>query len=218
MRRKEIFENGGHYHICNQGIDKRNITSVQRDSARFMESLVAFNTEEPIGSIYEQIFEEDKAKKRSKPLVRILAYCLNPNHFHLLLEQLVDKGISVFMSRLCGGYAYYFNKKYKRSGSLFKSRFKARHITDNNDLLHASAYVNLNDKVHQLGAPGSKLVRNSWHEYLSGNKNGICKNNIILEQFSGPEDYEIFALESLELMLERKRLKKEEATFELGDI
>lgn len=216
--RKEIFANGEHYHICNRGVEKRNITNNPDDSERFIKSLIMFNTIEPIGSIYEQSLVKNENKKKGKPLVKIIAYCLNPNHFHLILEQLTEKGVSIFLGRVCGGYAYYFNKKYKRTGTLFQGKFKARHIADNDDLLHASAYVNLNNKVHQLGVSDSKLIRNSWDEYLSSSKKGLCYKKIILDQFTGAKDYRKFALASLELMLERKQEQRELKSFELSDI
>jgi len=55
------------------------------------------------------------------------------------------------MKRVSGGYSYYFNKRHQRSGTLFQGPFKAKHINDNNYLLHLSGYINLNNKVHGLG-------------------------------------------------------------------
>ena len=122
------------------------------------------------------------------------------------------------MGKVCGGYASYFNEKYKRAGALLQGKYKARHITNNDDLLHASAYVNLNDKVHQLGVPDPKLIRNSWNEYIGPENKDLCHKSIILNQFTDKKEYVSFALESLELMLERKKEQKEAKSFEFGDI
>ena len=151
--RKTNFVNGEFYHIYNRGVDKRNIFSDERDVKRFMQSLDEFNDIEPIGSIYENSSHQalgrptSKSVKRKK-LVNFICYCLNPNHFHFILKQLVDNGISEFMKRL-GGYTKYFNEKEKRSGALFQGSFKSIHVNTNEYLLLLSAYVNLNDKVHR---------------------------------------------------------------------
>lgn len=81
------------------------------------------------------------------------------NHlsFHFILEQISEKGIEKLMQRVGMGYAKYFNNKYKRSDSLFQGTFKAIHIDTNEYLLHLSAYINLNHKVHELGHLVSKL-------------------------------------------------------------
>jgi len=77
-------------------------------------------------------------------LVEIIVYCLNPNHYHIILRQVSEGGVSKFMLKLSSGYSSYFNKKNKRSGSLFQGRFKAVHIDSNEYLLYLSAYVNKN--------------------------------------------------------------------------
>src|SRR3990167_1338038 len=206
--RKEPFAHDEYYHICNRGAEGCDITRDPLDSNRFVESLILFNVVEPIGSIYEQSFAKPDKKRPKKKLVEIVAYCLNPNHFHLILKQLVENGISMFLGRLSGGFAYYINNRYKRSGSLYQGKFKARRILSNDDLLHCSAYVNLNPEVHQLGGKASKLVRSSWDEYMKESTLSICEKKIILDQFKNTNDYRKFALDSLQLMLEVKKSKK----------
>ena len=84
------------------------------------------------------------------------------------------------MQRLGTGYTMYFNEKEKRSGSLFQGVFKSLHINTNEYLLHLSAYVNLNDRVHQLGSETSKLVKSSWREYIGDDKKEFCKKTLYL--------------------------------------
>ena len=74
----------------------------------------------------------------SEKLVNITCYCLNPNHYHFILEQLVEGGISEFMKRLGGGYSNHYNKKYKRSGALFQGKFKSVYIESNKQLTFLS--------------------------------------------------------------------------------
>lgn len=209
--RKTSFANGEYYHVFNRGVDKRIIFSDKHDMDRFFRSLIEFNVVDPIGSLYENSRRErgGETATLSGKLVNIIAYCLNPNHYHLILEQLVEGGISEFMKRI-GGYTWYFNNKYERSGSLFQGVFKSVHINSNEYLLHVSSYTNLNDRVHKLDGLGSMLVpsRSSWGEYTEGVK-GICEKEIILDQFRSVDEYKKFALSSLESILQRRNESKD---------
>ena len=206
--RKISFAIGEYYHIYNRGVDKRIVFADTHDIRRFFKSMIEFNTVNPVGSLYENSFLQlwGETPKLNEKLVNIIAYCLNPNHFHLILEQLVDGGISEFMKRLGGGYTGYFNQKHDRNGSLFQGVFKDMHIDSNEYLLHVSAYVNLNDRVHQLGGETPKLVQgmSSWREYTDKKIKGICKKEIILGQFKNINEYKEFALSSLKSVIKRK--------------
>jgi len=210
--RRVPFIAGEFYHVYNRGVDKRIVFSDQDDVDRFFQSMNEFNVVEPIGSIYENSFLKSQLgsetpKFKKKKLVNIIAYCLNPNHFHFILEQVEEGGISNFMKRLGGGYTNYYNEKKKRSGSLFQGVFKATHIDSNEYLLYVSAYVNLNDRVHQLGSETPKLVKSktSWSEYVDpASKEFFCKKDIILGQFKNKEGYKKFAKDALESITARK--------------
>jgi REP element-mobilizing transposase RayT len=211
--RKTSFSNGEFYHVYNRGVDKRIVFIDRSDVRRFFQSMIEFNIVDPIGSLYENSFHRHGGSipKSKNRLVNVIAYCLNPNHFHLILEQVVDGGISEFMKRLSGGYTGFFNNKNERSGALFQGRFKAVFVDSNKYLLHVSAYVNLNNRVHQLGGSTPKLVesRSSWEEYLNKEIKGICEKEIILGQFRNTFEYEEFAISSLESILQRKEELKD---------
>lgn len=216
--RKNVFVNGEFYHVYNRGVDKRSIFNDRDDTRRFFQSMVEFNTADPIGSLYENSFRQlggptPKLAETPERLVNVVAYCLNQNHFHLILEQVIDSGISEFMKRLGGGYTGYFNNKHERSGSLFQGKFKSVHVDSNAYLLHLSAYVNLNDRAHQLGGPTPKLMESlsSWGEYSGERKggDGICKKDVVLDQFSSTREYVAFALSSLETIIEKKEDMRE---------
>lgn len=214
--RKTAFVEGEYYHIYNRGVDKRNIFSDEFDVQRFFQSMEEFNVVEPIGSIYQNSFKKTTAVTQlgsSTPksitrlkLVNFVAYCLNPNHYHFILQQASERGIEKFMHRLGTGYTNYFNKNNKRNGALFQGRFKAVHINSNNQLLQISAYVNLNDKVHQLGSSTPKLVksRSSWEEYTSVKHSSFCEKDIILDQFKSIKEYQKFAESYLECVFKRR--------------
>jgi len=206
---REPFSNDEYYHIYNRGVDKRQIFMDNYDVNRFLKGMELFNSVEPIGSLYVLSFmEESHRNKKFKKLVDIVAYCLNNNHYHFILKQCVDRGISEFMRRVNGGYTLYFNNKIKRSGSLFQGMFKSKYIDGNDYLLRLSSYVNLNDRVHQLRGETAKLSRSSWDEYVRGIKY-LCNVEVVLKQFKNRKDYEQFALDTLPQITKRKEDEKE---------
>lgn len=124
--------------------------------------------------------------------VEIVAYCLMPNHFHFMLEQVKNEGITNFIRRLNNSYSHFFNVKYKRSGPLLEGRFKAVHIESDEQLLHLNRYIHLNpyssfivkDLKSILGYKFSSLP-----EYLGKTKDEICQKKIVLDQFSSVGQY-----------------------------
>src|SRR3989344_587153 len=143
---------GEYYHVFNHGVEGSNVFNESSEFSRFLLGMKLFNSQEPISSIrayFENGKDKDEPPSR-KRLVDIVCYCLNPNHYHMILKQLCDGGIAEFMKRLNGAYTWYFNAKNKRKGALFRGTYKSKLIVDNDYLLHASAYVNLNNRVHNL--------------------------------------------------------------------
>ena len=218
--RKEKFIDGEFYHVYNRGTDKRQIFLDEYDYNRFLQSMDEFNTLQPIGSIYENSFVKKKIErllgnrtsKYKKLLVKIVCYCLNFNHFHLILQQEVKNGISEYLKRLAGGYTKYFNNKQQRTGVLFQGKFKAKHVSSNEYLLHLSAYVNLNDQLHtNQNYTSKKENKSSWYQYIkTGDSPKIkCSSEIILDQFKNKKEYELFAQDSLKTIKERKQQDKE---------
>lgn len=202
----ERFAVGEFYHIYNRGVEKRNIFSDTRDKDRFLRSMIEFNTKDPVGSLWLLSLQKSALKRTPRSeLVDIVCYCLNPNHFHFILREKMEGGISEFMKRM-GGYTKYFNAKYKRSGVLFQGVCQSRHIDSNEYLLYASVYVNLNWRVHRLRRETSQ---SSWDEYMGATKDYVCKKDIILKQFKSSHEYRKFAEETLETIIEKKQLSKE---------
>jgi len=215
--RKISLVDGEYYHVYNRGADKRDIFSDDEVLDRFMQSVAEFNGPDPIGSIYEHSYDKNSlttGSQTNKSLVSVVCFCLNPNHFHFILRQESERGIEKFMQRL-GGYPKYFNNKYKRSGVLFQGKFKAKHILDDKYLLYLSAYVNLNNRVHQIGSSSSldnqssNLIRSSWNEFVDQGSTNFCDKDIILGQFPNKDAYKKFALELLPTMVEAKKMSRE---------
>jgi REP element-mobilizing transposase RayT len=207
--RKVQFVDNEYYHVFNRGVDKREIFIEPRDSERFFQCMEKFNTTEPIGSIFEDSFRKEPLGRKTPKLVNFICYCINPNHYHFVLEQISDRGIEKFMQKLGTGYTNYFNKKYKRTGSLFQGKFKSVHVDSNEYLLFLSAYVNLNNEAHKIESRLSNLfVKSSWEEYVFGGVKNFCTKDIILNQFNNREEYKNFAKEALVNIKEKKEMEK----------
>jgi hypothetical protein len=204
---------GEYYHVFNRGVDKRTIFEDRLDADRFMQSIIAFNFTEPTGSIYEKFYSKKKKPDKrlwegnESRLVSFVCYAILPNHYHFLLTPLVDGGLEKFMQKLGNGYTKYFNEKHKRSGVLFQGKYKSVLIENNEQLLHTSAYINLNIKVHpKFGHRMSKLgLSSSWDEYLK-NVRGICDRDLILGQYKNPQEYIKMCRETIQAVSQRRIL------------
>lgn len=163
IRDHDIAAPQEYFHCYNRGTDKRTIFEDQQDYIYFLKSLRAYNSCHATGKLRlsEQIEKQDGLKH---PLVNIVSYCLLPNHYHLVLENLVEGGISKYLQRIGTGYTLYFNQKNQRSGSLFQGKFKSKHITTHQDLEQVTAYVYLNNKIHDITDP--MLYRSSLNTAL----------------------------------------------------
>jgi putative transposase len=131
------------YHIYNRGVEKRKIFLDQGDYDRFTRLLYSANSNKSVHLSNHQgrtLLEVP----RGKLLVSIGAWCLMPNHFHLLVREVDNSGISLFMQKLMTGYTMYFNKKYHRTGTLFESRFRAKHLHTDEYVKYQYAYIHLN--------------------------------------------------------------------------
>lgn len=159
--RKKAFVSGEYYHIYNRGNSKQKIFHDKEDYFRFISLLYACNSLNNF-----RIYSLDKKEspydfERGVLLVDIGAYCLMPNHFHILFTQTEKGDISKFMQKLSTAYVMYYNKKYKRTGGLFEGKFKAEHLDGDPYLKYLFSYVHLNP---------IKLINKDWKEKGVRNK------------------------------------------------
>jgi len=142
-QRKVQFVVGEYYHCYNCGIEERSVFGDVRDYHRFLELLYLANDEFPLrrGDIGTNKFEEVLKIPRGKKLVAIQAFCLMPNHFHLVLKEICYGGITAFMRKVGTAYTMYFNSRHGRKGNLFVGPFQSRHISPDPHLQHLISYV-----------------------------------------------------------------------------
>ncbi|MBI5793627.1 transposase [Candidatus Uhrbacteria bacterium] len=136
------FSVGEYYHVYNRGVDKRTIFHSQPDYQRFLDGMWIFNDTETRDEL--SFYLRKQHGWYGSPCAEVSAFSLMPNHFHLLIEETEKGGISNFMQRLGTGYTHYFNRKQERSGRLFESVFKAKHIDSEAYLEHITRYIHLN--------------------------------------------------------------------------
>ena len=129
-----------------------------------------------------------------------------PNHFHLLIKQLKDRGITEFLSKLSNSYTKFYNTKYKRIGPLFQGQFKAVLIESDEQLIHVSRYIHLNPIASYLTKDLNSYEWSSYREYTS-NIPGLCNKEEIMGFFNSPQKYEQFCLDQISYAQDLERIK-----------
>ncbi|MDO8564623.1 MAG: transposase [bacterium] len=180
MSRNVQFAEGEFYHLYNRGTERRNIFSLGKDYERFLSLLLLCNGTVPVDlKLHGKTLAAVKDIERGEPLIDIGAYCLMPNHFHLIVREKTKSGISRFMQKLTTGYTMYFNKRHERSGALFQGRFKAVHANKDNYLSYLISYIHLNPV---------KLIEPEWK--TAGIKNHAQAAHFLKEyHYSSFPDY-----------------------------
>ncbi len=187
--RKVSFVKGEYYHIYNRGNSKQLIFRDKRDYARFLGLLFACNSSENFKIDNLNKNESLFNASRGDNLVYIGAYCLMPNHFHILLMDRGEGNISKFMQKLITAYVMYFNKKYQRSGGLFEGKFKAEHAGTDQYLKYIFSYIHLNPV---------KLVESKWKEIGIQNRPKVLK---FLEQYIYSSYLDYLGMERIEKII-----------------
>lgn len=184
------FITGGYYHLYNRGVDKRKIFLRYGHYQRFLTTIRSILD---TGSATPRPHHNQSLALNSK--VQILTYCLMPNHYHFLIQQTTDNGITEFMHRLDTSFTKYFNLNHHRTGRLFEYTFKAKSIESDEMLLHVSRYIHLNPLIARLVGSVELWPWSSYLETIGKRNETFCVPEVILGYFSShyPEQrYEQF--------------------------
>ncbi|RMG00715.1 MAG: hypothetical protein D6726_10860 [Nitrospirae bacterium] len=189
--RKQPLVTGSIYHVFNKSISGYRIFRTKKDYNRMLEMIKFYKYESPPvrfsayinrknkDSFFERYFTD------REHLIEVIAYCLMPTHLHLVLKQLSDKGISVFMKNLLDSYTRYFNTKNNRKGPLWQGRFKSVLIEDDEQLLHLTRYIHLNPTSDDLVEKPEDWKYSSYNKYLCKSEEGICNYSEYIEMEAG---------------------------------
>lgn len=235
--RKEEFSVGDYVHVYNRGNRKQNIFIDEKDMWRFLQGLRFFNDTHVSQNALRNILQERRKKwlvsdtdslkvpesvfhvgwpkdwPGREPLVKILCYCLMPNHFHLLLQEIREGGVSKFMQKLGIGYTNYFNLKHKETGKVFQGAYKSRTVKENQFYLeHLSVYIQVKNVLELFPGGTEEALKNidkalefaeiykfsSFPDFIGKRNSLIIDKGIFEEIFSTPESYKKFAREIIE--------------------
>jgi putative transposase len=164
------FENGEYYHVYTRGVDKRVIFKNEADFERMAQNLYLFNDAGyswDVG-LYEKIaritgaelFEQERDR-----FVSVCSWTLLPNHYHFLIRQEQDQGISKFVHKLNKTHSRLFNENNDRVGTLFEGPYHCKHINNETYFWHIVLYIHLNilDMTGQNWRDG---IVNDWEKAL----------------------------------------------------
>jgi len=199
------------YHIFNRGLSGAPIFSGIKSYRRFMSCLMYYRFQKPplkLSHFLVQSREDQydilyKLSANDDKLVEIFCFCLMPNHFHLLIKQVADKGISNFMRVITNSYSSYFNLTKKRLGPLLQGIFKSVRIETDEQLLHVSRYIHINPLTGHIvlrekltSFPWSSLPEYLRKESLSEEETSKYINkSIVLSHFTSVKGYKRFILD-----------------------
>lgn len=192
----KIFEPESFYHVYNRGINRSEIFLEEADYEYFEWLLARCLSPEPV--------KDSKGREylRLGNDLELNAYCLMPNHFHMLCYQYTLDGVTKLMRSVCAAYTMYFNKKYKRRGPLFENSYRAVEILRDGQLQHITRYIHLNHKQFRTW-PYSSLA-----DYLGDARPWISPTRI-LELFDNLKQYHDFVLDYEQAQRELETLKRE---------
>ncbi|HEY5600777.1 MAG TPA: transposase [Patescibacteria group bacterium] len=200
--RKIVLANGEYYHLFNRGVERRPVFTNKREFLRAVDLVNFYRFDKPPLRYSKYLsLEEDQRQNFLTNLngkaVEIIVFCLMSNHFHFLVRQVQENGISKFMANFMNSYTKFFNTKYQRVGPLFQGAFKAVHIESDEQLLHLSRYIHLNPVMGFIVKP-DQLKDYQWSSYNSyiGNSNvNIVDKEIVMNFFRKPIKYQEFVLD-----------------------
>lgn len=223
---RKLYLEEGYYHIYNRGVEKRKIYLDLQDYGVFLSYLKEYLSPKNEEALSEKLSDPNIGYKEKDSILKLLrrnnfygeiflmAYCIMPNHFHLMIKQTSALSIDKFMNSLALRYAIYFNRKYKRIGKLFQDVYKAVFIESDEQLLHLSRYIhqnplNKNKPIKQYTTSDFLSQPSSYPEYLGQRNSTWVITNTILSYFSktNPKlSYKSFVEETEDIAIIQKQL------------
>ena len=223
MRNLRISE-GEYYHVFNRGVNKQVIFHDFGDYTRFLFLILHLQFSGRIEHLSRVVKEfarsfgqygqsgqhsvlatsNVEAQERN---VELVAFSLMPNHFHLLLKQTAEGGISSYMHRVLNAYGKYHNTKHDKSGHVFQGPYKAVHVGDDVHLMHLSAYIHRNPReLNEWLTKEDRYPWSSYQDYVRNSRWGnLLIDKVIMERFESKDEYEKFVETSAAKLSEEER-------------
>lgn len=214
-KRTQILATNEIYHLFNRSVAKENIFASRKNLGRLSELLDFYRFPQKLRySKFKTLPLDLKSGyisnfKKQKPLVEIYSFAAMPNHYHLLLKQLQDKGIFIFISNLQNSFAKFFNIRSKRNGSVFQNPFKAKRVETDEEFLHVSRYIHLNPVTSFL-IEFKDLVSYPWTSYQyykEGDGQKFINTERILNYFKSKNGYIKFIADQVDYQRQLEIIK-----------
>ncbi len=206
------------YHVFNRGIASQPIFGNKRDYSRLTETFIYYqNISPPVkyskfltlsNDMRNKIMETLRREKQF--LVEIIAYCLMPNHFHFILKQTKNNGISNFIGNISNSYTRYFNTRVERQGPLLTGKFKSVRVGTEEQLLNLSRYIHLNPYTSYIVKTTKDLnnyLYSSFPEYIERVKTPICFKEDVLTRFKNKDSYKNFVFDQADYQRRLEEIK-----------
>ena len=187
------FAKGSIYHIYNRGNNKEVIFRDDQDYRAFLFRLGLVLGIEKEDLNKSEITKSPKSRVRIKGLepnsFKIHAFCLMPNHFHMLIEQCGDESISKLILKISTSFSKYINLKHKRVGYVFQDRFKSVCIETNPQLMLISSYIHMNPVKDSLVDNPEEYKWSSYNDFITDRKNSVLYKQFLTEVFGGIKNF-----------------------------
>jgi len=211
--REIVLANNEIYHVFNRGVASLPTFTNKKSYQRAVDTLFYYqNAKPPLKyakflnlSVRDRARVLESLKEQKRRWVEILCFCFMSNHFHLLLKQLEDVGISKFMSNFTNSYTRYFNTRQKRVGPLFQGKFKGVRIETQEQLIHVSRYIHLNPYTGYVVKTITGLESypySSFPEYISLSQSNYCSKEPVLSYFKNSDSYRKFVFDNADYQRE----------------
>lgn len=219
MRRKCDLATGEIYHVFTKSIAGYTIFNRDEDFERLLQVLRYYQVTTPprkFSDTLRMVKTENLGMKQhilemttKKPrLVQTIAYCIMPTHLHLVLKQLLDSGIEIYMGRILNSYAKYFNALHSRKGPLWEGRFQNVRVESDEQLIHLTRYIHLNPVTAHLKDQPEEWTASSYHEYLASIPAERCLCDFERLMDIKPEKYRLFVKKQISYQRELAKIKK----------
>lgn len=208
-KNRDQLETGEIYHVFNRGVNRKTVFPDHQTRTYFIRLLghckkyiTPLTQHSQKAKVHgEEVFRLSDPDDDSKPLrfrkpVGMHAYMVMPNHFHLLLQQLVDGGISWYINRICNAYTRSFNQRFKRRGPLWERRFSAKLVGDESSYLQVIRYIHLNPlNSHNFKFKDpAEYPYSSYLDTIDPGMSSVCDRSLFLEPVTKPDSYRSFVL------------------------
>jgi len=215
--RKTPFVNENIYHVFNRGVNRQPIFLTKRDYARAVELLKYYSAENPPLRYSKFLIQPNKERERmlselqtQQKRADIICFCLMPNHFHLLLKQNQENGLTSFVRNFQISYTRYFNVKRKRIGPLLQGQFKAVRIETDDQLLHVSRYIHLNPYSSYIVKHIEQLDVYPWSSYMEYTgviETQICQKDLVFSNIKDTKEYKKFVSDQADYQRKIEQIK-----------